>query len=151
MVFREGLLQARGQIVFILALAVSTGVIVYLEALDTEDRIRGRIQEALVGPGPAAVAGPVAERARAALRRAEEAYTADRNAPEARAALLAALSTAVQLRLVGAAEALPRAEEVVAAVEADRTAPPPALVAALSAAAAAFPDLQARIARLPAG
>jgi hypothetical protein len=150
-ILREGLLQARGQIVFILALAVTTGVIIYLEALDTEDRIRGRIEEALVGSRASAapVPEPVAERARAALRRAEEAFAADRLAPDARATLLTALSAAVQLGLVGPAEARPRADEVLAAIESDGTPPPPQLAAALSAAAAAFPPLQERIGRLP--
>ncbi len=150
MIFREGLLQARGQIVFILALGISTGVIIYLEALDTEDRIRGRVQEALVGSGGAApTAAPVAERARAALRRAEEAYAANRAAPDARAAMLTSLSAAVQLGLMGSGEARPRAEEILAAIEADRTPPSPLLASALSAASAAFPALQGRIGRLP--
>ena len=47
MTFREGLLQARGQIVFILALAISTGVIIYLESLDTDSRIRSRVEDSL--------------------------------------------------------------------------------------------------------
>ena len=150
MIFREGLLEARGQIVFILALAISTGVIIYLEALDTEDRIRGRIQEALVGDRSSVAApGPVADRARAALRQAEAAYAADRAAPDARAALLTALAGAVQLGTLAAAEARPRAEEVLAAVEADRSASPPGLAAALGVTAAVFPDLQERIGRLP--
>ncbi|HEX2554973.1 MAG TPA: hypothetical protein VHL98_14835 [Microvirga sp.] len=151
MIFREGLLEARGQIVFILALAISTGVIIYLEALDTEERIRGRIDAALVGsrPAPAAVPEPVADRARAALRRAEEAYTAAPAAPEARAALLTALAGAVQLGVVAAGETRPRVETVLAAIESDRAAPPTGLAAALGVVAAAFPDLQERIGRLP--
>jgi hypothetical protein len=149
-IFREGLLEARGQIVFILALTVSTAVIIYLEALDTEDRIRGRIEEALVGGGAAVSApAPIADRARAALRRAEEAFAANPAAPESRAALLTALAGAVQLGALGAGEARPRAQAVLAAVEADGAAPPPGLAAALGVAAAAFPDLQERIARLP--
>ena len=150
MIFREGLLEARGQIVFILALTVSTAVIIYLEALDTEDRIRGRIEEALVGDRAAVSApAPIADRARAALRQAEEAFAANQAAPEARAALLTALAGAVQLGTLAPGEARPRAQAVLAAVEADRTAPPPGLAAALGVAAATFPDLQERIARLP--
>ncbi len=151
MIFKEGLLQARGQIVFILALAVSTGAIIYLETLDTEDRIRGRIEEALAGSRVAAasVPEPVAERARAALRRAEEAFAADRRARDAQATLLTALSAAAHLGLVGPAEARSRADDVLAAIEAEPAPPTPLLAAALSAAAAAFPPLHERIGRLP--
>ncbi len=41
--FRDGLLKARGQLTFIAALAISTGIIIYLEALDTESHIQGRV------------------------------------------------------------------------------------------------------------
>ena len=150
MSFREGLLQARGQIVFILALTISTGVIIWLEALDTEQRIQGRVQEALLQGAPRA-SGPLADRAEAALRRAEEAYARDSRASESRAALLTAQAAAVQLGLRRAEDLRSRTEEVLAGIEADRTPATPGLAAALTAAGAVMPALRERIARLPAG
>jgi hypothetical protein len=147
--FRDGLLQARGQIVFIFALAVSTGVIIYLESLDTDSRIRSRVQESLVQERRNAAPQEVRDRASAALRRAEEAYGAAPNAAESRAGLLAALAGATQLGSLDREPAQTRAEAVLRSVEADQAPPAPVLAGALSATAAAFPDLQDRIARLP--
>ncbi len=92
---------------------------------------------------------PVAERARAVLSWAEETYAADRSAPDTRASLLTALSAAVHLGVVPPGEARPRVEEVLTAIEADRTPPTPLLAAALASATAAFSGLQGRISRLP--
>ena len=47
MKFSEGLLRARGQIVFILALALSMAIIIRLEALSTEERIQAEVAQRL--------------------------------------------------------------------------------------------------------
>jgi len=144
------LLQARGQIVFIAALAVSTAIIIKLESLDTDSRIRSRVEESLVRERGSLPPDALRERAVATLRRAEESYARAPNAPENRAGFLTALAGAVLLGSVERAQATPRAEEVLRAIEADPAPPQPALAAALSATAAAFPALQERIGRLPA-
>lgn len=152
--FRDGLLKARGQIAFVLALAISTGVIIYLEALDTEQRIQARVEEEIArrGAGPRETASHLrqvsAETRRAvatALRQAEEAYAASPTAPEAVAALLTALSTAVQTGLLSHPDALPRAEGALSGLPAQAGTPPPVLAAAMSASLATFPSLQGRI------
>ncbi|HZW45923.1 MAG TPA: hypothetical protein VFF61_00225, partial [Microvirga sp.] len=71
------------------------------------------------------------------------------NAAESRAGLLAALAGATQLGSLDREPAQTRAEAVLRSVEADQAPPAPVLAGALSATAAAFPDLQDRIARLP--
>lgn len=147
--FRAGLLQARGQIVFIAALAVSTAVIIRLESLDTDSRIRNQVEESLVrerGNIPPAV---LRERAAAALRQAEEAYARSPNTSENRAGVLTALAGAVLLGSMERGQAAARLDEVLRAVEADPAPTAPVLAAALSATAAAFPALQERIGRLP--
>jgi hypothetical protein len=148
--FGEGLLQARGQIVFILALAISTGVIIYLESLDTDSRIRSRVEDSLARErGGSGASQALRDRAGVTLRRAEEAYSAAPNVAESRAALLVALAGAVELGALDRDEARSRAEGIVQALEREAGPVPPILASALTAAAAAFPSLQDRIARLP--
>ena len=150
MIFREGLLEARGQIVFILALTISTAVIIYLEALDTEDRIRGRIEEALVGGGAAAPPRPPSRiapvRPCAGPRRPSR-----RTRPPRRPARRSSRPWPARCSSERSAPARqrPRAEAVLAAVEADRRRAAAGPRRRPRAAAAAFPDLQERIARLP--
>ncbi len=151
MSFRQGLLAARGQIAFVSALAACTAVIIHLENLDTEERIRERVAAELAR-GPAAVASPAGRAlGEAALRRAEEAHGARPDAPEAQAALLTALSAAVQLGALEAEAARPRVEALLGRAEGSDAPPPPALAAGLSAAAAAFPGLRERIGRIRIG
>jgi hypothetical protein len=153
--FRQGLLAARGQIAFVSALAVCTAVIIHLENLDTEERIRERVATELArGQAPASPpAASPADRAvaDAALRRAEEAHGARPESPDAQAALITALSAAVQLGALEAETARPRVEALLGGAEGADAAPPPALAASLSAAAAAFPGLRERIGRIRIG
>jgi hypothetical protein len=145
--FKEGLLKARGQIAFIAALAVSTGVIVYLEALDTEQRIQSRVAEHLSRQpaAPTSVPPSVEAAIRASLRRSEEAYTADPAAGANKAAMLVSLSTAAQLGLLNRDEGLARARTIVDGVGAQ---PDAVLSSAMAAAAVAFPALQERVSTL---
>lgn len=93
MSFTEGLRIARGQIAWILALAMSTAVIVHLEQLDTEDRINARLLAAGVR-APDLPQGYVdtLDGLLDELRAAGEIGPAD---PDLRAAHLVALSTAI--------------------------------------------------------
>jgi hypothetical protein len=148
--FKEGLLKARGQITFVTALAVSTGIIIYLEALDTEARIQARVaaemsrQRSAAAPAPQPLQAAVG----AALREAQANYESDPGAAASRAALLTSFSSAVQLGVLGPEDGLARVGRLLDEMEqrpGERTS---ALVSALGAAAAAFPTLQDRIARL---
>lgn len=150
MTFRDGLLKARGQITFVVALAVSTGIIIYLEALDTEDRIQERVaaeisrQKGAAAPAPQPLQAAIG----AALREAQASYASDPGAAASRAALLTAVSSAVQLGVLDPEDGLSRVRKVLDELErkpGERTA---VLVSALGAAAAAFPTLQDRVARL---
>lgn len=153
MTFREGLLKARGQLTFIAALAISTGIIIHLEALDTEAHIQGRVATELSRQrnAPATVAPGVDAAVRTNLRRSEEAYAAQPGAPETRAALLAALSSAVQLGIVRPEDGLSRAQRVLADMERQRGEPSAVVDAALGTVAVAFPTLQERVAALSGG
>jgi len=147
--FREGLLKARGQITFVAALAVSTGIIIYLEALDTEDRIESRVAAEIARQKVAgvAVSPPLQAAVGTALRRSEEDYARDPGAPS-RTALLTAVAAATQLGVLGADEGLARARKILDEMEQGPSERSAALMSALGAAAAAFPTLQERITRL---
>ena len=150
MTFREGLLKARGQIVFVAALAVSTGIIIYLEALDTEERIQARVAAEVSRQKGSAAAAPEALRAAigGALRQAEEAYARDPGAGANKALLLTSVSGAVQLGVMETGEGLARIGKALDDIEQKPGERSTALVSALGVAAAAFPTLQDRIARL---
>ncbi len=151
MSFREGLLKARGQITFIVALALSTGVIIYLEALDTEERIQSRVTAEVARQRNAPPVSPPIEAAvRANLARAEQAYAADPNNAAHRAALLTSLSSAVQLGIRRPDEGLAGAQKVLDGIESQRGDQNPVVGSALGVAALAFPSLQDRITRLSA-
>jgi hypothetical protein len=87
----EGLMGARGQIVWILALVVSTGAIIYLERLDMSvphADAKGAVLQLRDGA--------LAADATLALAAAEARMTEAPDDPEAAAQLLLALSVAVQ-------------------------------------------------------
>jgi hypothetical protein len=148
--FRTGLLNARGQITFIMALALSTGIIIYLETLDTEERIQGRVATELARQrnAPPGISPAIDARVRANLQKSEEAYASDPNPDTNRAALLVSLASAVQLSILRPEEGLARAQRVLSDMERRKGEFTPVLVSALGAAAVAFPSLQDRIASL---
>jgi hypothetical protein len=148
--FREGLLKARGQITFIAALTISTGIIIYLETLDTEERIQGRVATELARQrnAPPTISAAVDARVRANLQRSEEIYSAEPTTAASRAALLTSLASAVQLSILRPEDGLTRAQRVIADMERQTSEVTPVLVSALGAAAVAFPTLQDRIASL---
>ncbi len=150
MSFRTGLLNARGQITFIIALALSTGFIIYLETLDTEARIQGRVTTELARQrnAPAHIAPSVDAAVRANLQRSEEAYASDPSPIANRAALLVSLASAVQLSILRPEDGLSKAQGVLSDMERQKGEITPLLISALGAAAVAFPSLQDRIASL---
>jgi hypothetical protein len=148
--FRDGLLKARGQLTFIAALAISTGIIIYLETLDTEEHIQGRVATELARQrnAPPSISPAVDALVRANLQRSTEAYGSDPAAAANRAALLMSLSSAVQLGILKPEDGLSRAERVLSDMERQRGEANAVLDAALGAAAVAFPSLQDRLAGL---
>jgi hypothetical protein len=150
LILREGLLKARGQITFIAALAISTGIIIYLETLDTEERIQGQVATELARQrnAPPSISPAIDARVRANLRRSEEVYSAEPNAPASRAALLVSLASAVQLNILRPEDGLAKAQRVIADMERQKGEVPPVLASALGTVAVAFPSLQDRVAGL---
>lgn len=148
--FRTGLLNARGQITFIIALALSTGFIIYLETLDTEERIQGRVATELARQrnAPPSISPVIHTRVRDNLQKSEEAYASNSSLAANRAALLVSLASAVQLSILRPEDGLTRAQRVMADMERQTGEVTPVLVSALGAAAVAFPSLQDRIAGL---
>ncbi|KFG68598.1 hypothetical protein [Microvirga sp. BSC39] len=148
--FRTGLLNARGQITFIVALALSTGFIIYLETLDTEERVQGRVATELARQrnAPPSILPAIDARVRANLQKSEEAYASGSGLAANRAALLVSLASAVQLGILKPEDGLTRTQRVLADMERQTGEVTPVLVSALGAAAVAFPSLQDRIAGL---
>jgi hypothetical protein len=148
--FRDGLLKARGQLTFIAALAISTGIIIYLETLDTEAHIQGRVATELSRQrnAPATVLPAIEATVRTNLQRSEVAYAADPGDAANRAALLVSLSSAVQLGILKPEDGLSRVQRVLAEMERQRREASAVVDSALGTAAVAFPSLQDRIASL---
>lgn len=135
MSFIEGLRIARGQIVWILALAVSTAVIVHLEQLDTEDRINARLLAAGVrAPDLPEGYADTLDGLLDELRAAGEVGPAD---PDRRAAHLIALSAAILSGRISSGAARAEVERV--AVWPGEASP--ALRAARAQIALLYPDL----------
>src|SRR5687768_14589972 len=93
MSFGEGLLRARGQIAFLLALACSTIAIIYLETLDVEGRIRTQLTGELGASGSvsASRSDGLEQAARTALNTASEPDLTDPEPVAERAAALNAV------------------------------------------------------------
>ena len=150
MTFRDGLLKARGQIAFVTALVLSTAFIIYLEALDTEERIQARVSAELARQrsAPASVSPPLLSAVTTAIRRAQEAYEREPDAAASRASLLASLSSAVQLGIIGSAEGHSQVERILDHIERKPAEQNVTLASALAVTAATFPSLGDRVTRL---
>jgi hypothetical protein len=147
MSFREGLLQARGQIIFIAALACSTAVIVELEYLDTTNRIRQQVLAAAstTGETTGALSPTLAEIASSIIDQGRDAYVADPREPGARAAALNAAVLGLAHGLGQAREHLNAIEQIVSELEAGTRQDVAPVAPALLLTAAAIPDLEGRI------
>ncbi len=118
MTFTEGLLRARGQIIFILALAVSMAIIVRLEALSTEERIQAEVEQRLaVSPADR----PRADEGLRVLEASQASFDAAPGADTARDVLVA-LVAAVRSGGVTHADAEERAEALLRRVPDDALA-----------------------------
>ena len=145
MTFREGLLKARGQIAFIIALVLSTAVIMYLEGLDTEERIQSRVSAELARQSETSVSPPLRTAVTTGMRRAQEAYEHEPDAAANQGSLLTFVASAVQLGIIGSAEGLSQVEKILDRLEQKSGEHHATLASALSVTAATFPALQDRI------
>lgn len=150
MSFRGGLLQARGQIIFIVALVCSTAVIVQLEYLDTTNRIRQQVLAAVSTTGEAtgSLSPTLAEMAPSVIDEGRDDYAADPAAPGARAAALNAAVLGLAQGVGRARQHLDLIEQVVSALEAGSREDIALVAPALMLTGAAVPDLEARISAL---
>jgi hypothetical protein len=148
--FREGLLKARGQIAFVTALVLSTAFIIYLEALDTEERIQSRVSAELARQRSpqASMSPPLLSAVTAAMHRAQDAYKQEPDAAANRASVLTSVSSAVQLGIIGSAEGHDRVQRILDDMERKPGEQSATLASALAVTAATFPSLQDRVSRL---
>jgi hypothetical protein len=147
MSFREGLLQARGQIIFIAALVCSTAVIVQLEYLDTTERIRQQVLAAAstTGEPMGSLSPELGEIAPAVINEGRDAYAADPGEPGARVAALNAAVLGLAHGVGQARQHMNSIEQVVSGLEAETGQDIGPVAPALLLTAAAVPDLEARI------
>ena len=150
MSFREGLLQARGQIAFIAALVISTGIIIYLETIDTSARIREQVVATIGTSGTSEMrlspeVYPALEAAAAAGR---AAYAADPTRPVNRAAALNAATLGVAHGFGSLAEQHQMIEAVLLDLQRADRSELEALAPALALVSAAMPQYRSRISAL---
>ncbi len=146
MSFSEALLRVRGQLAFLLALVCSTAVIIYLEALDAEARIRDQVvaQVAVTGEIPDQ-SRVLSQSARDALELARSDFERDPEVPLHQAAILNAVVLATA-NGVDTADALRGdAGRVLAMLEQGSGQQVRMLAPALGLLATAVPELEPRV------
>lgn len=146
MSFREGLLRARGQIAFLLALVGSTVAIIHLETVDAEARIREQLVGELGASGRILGAGSseLALAARTAIDAARDGLT-NQDSVALRAATLNAAVVGIS-RGIGPAEAhRQEADQVLSLIENGDSQQIRALAPALVLLAAAMPEFEPRV------
>lgn len=148
MTFKEGLLKARGQIAFVTALVLSTAFIIYLETLDTDERIQSRVSAELARQRGATASQPLISAVTTVVRRAQDAYGQEPEAAANRASVLTSVSSAVQLGIIASAEGQSQIQRILDDMERRPGERNVALASALAVTAATFPSLQDRVSRL---
>lgn len=146
--FKQGLLRARGQIAFLVALACSTGVIIYLETLDAEGRIRDQVVASIAASGEQELAPDLEGAIRTAVDRAREEFTRDPQAAASRAAVLNVTVLGIAQGIGSAAQQRLDAEEVLDLLESEPPEQAEAVAPALALLAAAVPDFLPRVSAL---
>lgn len=150
MSFRDGLLRARGQIAFLVALIASTAVIIFLETLDAEGRIREQVVASLAVGGEAKVA-PSADleaTVEAALGSARDAYALDPQSRANQAAVLNAAVLGIARGIGSSAQHRLDAETVLNLLEGETPGEAQAVAPALVLLAVAVPEYQPRVSAL---
>lgn len=147
MSFGEGLLRARGQIAFLLALVCSTIAIIYLETLDVEGRIRTQLTGELGASGrvSASRSDGLEQAARTALNTASEPDLTDPEPVAERAAALNAVVIGISQGIGPAATHRQNADRVLTLIEDGDSHQIRALAPALVLLAAAMPEFEPRV------
>lgn len=114
--FSENLLRARGQIAWILALTLSTAIIIHLESMDTEVRIQDGIKTSIAAAK--GLDGPTLDLVASALKEARAAYGAQPTDPAAQTAMIVAVASAVQAGVLDRTEGQVLSAQVVASARA---------------------------------
>lgn len=150
MSFRDGLLRARGQIAFLVALVASTAVIIYLETLDAEGRIRDQVVASLAVGGEieAAPSADLEATVEAALGRARDAFALDPQPQANRAAVLNAAVLGIARGIGSSAQHRLDAETVLNLLEGETPGEAQAVAPALVLLAVAVPEYQPRVSAL---
>jgi hypothetical protein len=146
--FRQGLLRARGQIAFLLALVCSTGAIIYLETLDAEGRIRDQVVASVAVSGEDEFATGLRAMTEAAILKARGDFARDPKAALNRAGVLNASILAIAQRIGSASQHRLDAEEILEMLEGEPPEQASAIAPALTLLAAAIPDFQPRVSAL---
>lgn len=146
--FREGLLRARGQIAFLVALVCSTGVIIYLEMLDAEGRIRDQVTASLVTSGQDALSPDLKGIAETTVDRARQDFAIDPQATANRAAVLNGTVLGIAQGVGSAAQHRVDAEKVLDLLESEPREQTDAVAPALALQAAAIPAYEPRVSAL---
>ena len=144
-VFQNGLLKARRQIAFTLALVLSTSGIIYLETIDAEERIRDHVTAEMATGADSETRSPALEQAlRGTIERSVSRYTAAPELAETQAPLLVAAALGIAHEIGDHNSHYRRVEEVLARLEREPSLRTDELGAALALIAGALPQLEAR-------
>ncbi|MHA6691314.1 hypothetical protein [Devosia sp. A449] len=147
MKFSEGLLRARGQIAFLLALACSMAVIIYLETLNTSERIRAQVvaEAGMSGQSLEPRSDNLTVAVRLAIDNNRVAFTDDPGAPTNRAGMLNAAVLGLAFGVGPAEVQKQEADAVLALIEAGNPQEVWALAPALGLLAATVPEFESRV------
>jgi hypothetical protein len=147
MKFREGLLQARGQIAFLLALACSMSVIIYLETLNASERIRAQVvaEAGMTGQSVEPRSDNLTAAVRLAIDNNRVAFDGDPGAPAYQAGMLNAAVLGIAFGVGPVEDKKKDAETVLALIEAGNRQDLWALAPALGLLAAAVPEFESRV------
>lgn len=150
MSIRDGLLQARGQIAFVAALAVSTAVIIYLEAIDTNARIREQVVATIgtTGAVETSLSASVQDDIEASIDEALKAYEADPSTALNKSAALNAAVLGVAHGIGSARGYHQIVDTVLSGLEAGVVSEVRAAAPALALVSAAMPQYRERISAL---
>lgn len=146
--FRQGLLRARGQIAFLAALVCSTGVIIYLETLDAESRIREQVVASIAATGESEFPLSLRDTAEVALAKARRDFARAPNVAAHRAALLNAAVLGIAQGLGSASQHRSDSEEVLALLDSEPPEQTKVIAPALTLLAAAIPEFEPKISAL---
>jgi hypothetical protein len=153
MKFSEGLLRARGQIAFLLALACSMAVIIYLETINASERIRAQVvaEAGITGQSLEPRSDDLTAAVRLAINNNRLAFDGDPGVPANQAGMLNAAVLGIAFGVGTVEEQKKDAEAVLTLIEAGNRQDLWALAPALGLLATAVPEFETRVLALLGG